>query len=207
MPDWITILGIIGTILGFAYMYLEYKAHYALWPVGIVWSVCYLVIFALQGFYAWSLTWIYYLFTNIYGAILWKKKNDESRKELPITHLPKKRILPVVFSCVVLTVPIWFFVKTYNPYVSAELDAGSLLILVSEAVSTSLGIVGMLLLAKKIAEQWIIWMVVNFLYLIANIYIKNVPITLFYVVYTTISVLGWIRWNKKAVTESTLDKN
>lgn len=200
MFDWITFLSIIGTLLGFVYLYLEYKAHYALWPVGIVWSICYMVLFAMQGFYAWSLTWVYYLFTNIYGAVLWKRKNGETQQELPITRLKKKWILPVVGSCIVLTVPIWFFVQKYNPYVSPELDAGSLLVLVCEAVSTSLGIVGMLLLAKKIAEQWIIWFIVNFLYLIANIYIKNVPTTLFYIFYTTMSVLGWMKWKKEAVS-------
>jgi len=190
-------LEIIGTVLGFAYMYYEYTAKFALWPIGIVWSVCYLTIFWIQGFYAWSATWIYYLFANVYGMITWRRETEQ-QGEYKITHLKKSWRLPVIISCVVLTIPLLFFVRWVNPYAQGDFNGEVLLVLISEAVSTSLGIVGMYLLSRKIAEQWILWIIVNALYLVANIYLRDWPLTLFYVIYTLFSVLGYIRWMREA---------
>lgn len=190
-------LEVAGAALGFAYMYFEYKAKFALWPVGIVWSLCYLVLFWIQGFYAWSLTWIYYLFANVYGLLTWQR-NGRTSEEYPITRMKKSWRFPVLAISFLLTIPLWIFVRKYNPYVHSEFDMGSLLVLISESLSTSLGIVAMYLLAKKVAEQWIFWIVVNSLYLVANAYIADWPLALFYLVYTTVSVLGWIQWKREA---------
>ncbi len=201
LENYIFVIEIIGTLLGFAYMYYEYTAKIALWPTGIVWSLCYLTIFWLQGFYAWSVTWLYYLFANIYGLVTWKRE-AEKQGEYKITRMRKSWWLPVIISSVVLTIPLLLFVRKFNPYVTADLNFGAVLIWVSEAVSTSLGIVGMYLLARKVAEQWIFWIIVNALYLIANIYIQDWPIALFYIAYTIFSVLGLVRWQKEAVRTS-----
>lgn len=187
----------IGTLLGFFYMYLEYKAKPALWPIGIIWSLCYLTIFLAQGFYAWSATWAYYLFANIYGMATWKRKAAETGDYL-ITRMKRSWRVPVILACIILTLPLIFFVKRYNPYVSASFDIGSCLVLFSEAVSTSLGIVGMYLLAKKVAEQWIIWIVVNGLYLVASLYVGNWQLAIFYMIYTPFSVMGWVRWKRES---------
>ncbi|MBO4232320.1 MAG: nicotinamide mononucleotide transporter [Bacteroidales bacterium] len=200
--NYIFILEIVGTILGFAYMYYEYKAKFALWPVGIVWAVCYLVIFWVQGFYAWAATWFYYLFANIYGLFAWKHE-EEKQGEYKITRLKKSWRWPVILSSVLFTVPLLLFVWKFNPYVADNFADGNLavaiILLISEAVSTSLSIVGMYLLSKKIVEQWIFWIIVNALYLIVNIYIQDWPLAVFYTAYTTMSVMGLVRWRSEAV--------
>ncbi|MBP5710500.1 MAG: nicotinamide mononucleotide transporter [Bacteroidales bacterium] len=198
--NYIFIIEIVGTILGFAYMYYEYKAKFALWPIGIVWSLCYISIFWIQGFYAWALTWFYYLFANIYGLFEWK--NEEKRQgDYKITRMKKSWRWPVVVVSIALTIPILFFVKRFNPYVTVPLTTEALFILISESVSTSLGIVGMYFLAKKVAEQWIFWIVVNALYLVVNIYIRDWPLSVFYVAYTAMSVMGLVRWQRDAAEQ------
>ena len=198
--NYIFIIEIVGTILGFAYMYYEYKAKFALWPIGIVWSLCYISIFWIQGFYAWALTWFYYLFANIYGLFEWK--NEEKRQgDYKITRMKKSWRWPVVVVSIALTIPILFFVKRFNPYVTVPLNTEALFILISESVSTSLGIVGMYFLAKKVAEQWIFWIVVNALYLVVNIYIRDWPLSVFYVAYTAMSVMGLVRWQRDAAEQ------
>ena len=85
-------LEIFATILGFIYLYLEYKAKYALWIVGLIWSLAYMFMFWKQGMIAWVITWGYYFIANIYGMIVWKK---EKQAESPPTHLIGRWLLPI----------------------------------------------------------------------------------------------------------------
>ena len=57
------IIEIIGTVIGLAYLYLEYKASVWLWPVGILMSIFYVFIFFHGKFYADAAVYLYYIGT------------------------------------------------------------------------------------------------------------------------------------------------
>lgn len=189
-------LEIFATILGFIYLYLEYKAKYALWIVGLIWSLAYMFMFWKQGMIAWVITWGYYFIANIYGMIVWKK---EKQAESPPTHLKGKWLLPIFLIITILMYPLWILEMKYNPL--AEFTW----IIFGTVFSTAIGFVGMYLLAKKIVEQWIIWIVVNLIYTVINFYtgyLSNEPThyltATFFFFYTFMAVLGYFNWKKMA---------
>ncbi len=188
---------ILATILGIVYLYLEYKAKYALWIVGLFWSACYVFMFWHQGMMAWVITWAYYFFANIYGMIAWKRKDNET--EQPPTNLKKSWIMPILLISVVLLIPLWLLEVQYNPY------ANNTWVIAGTVFSTAIGFTGMFLLAKKIVQQWFVWITVNLIYTAINIYtgyIGNQPThyftAAFFLGYTVMSVLGYLNWAKLA---------
>lgn len=58
---------IIGTVSGLIYLYLEVKEVVWLWPVGIITSGMYVVVFYDSKFYADMVLSIYYVIISIYG--------------------------------------------------------------------------------------------------------------------------------------------
>ena len=148
-------------------------------------SLFYLYIFAKVSCYAWALTYLYYLGANIYGIIIWKRNSAEN-SDSGISNLPKKyysRLLALTF---LLTLFIFFIITKYT---DTEIP-------VSESFSTALSVVGMWLLAKKYLQHWCVWMVVNAIYAIANLWMELYFTALLFAVYFVVSVLGFVRWRK-----------
>ena len=66
-----------------------------------------------------------------------------------------------------------------------------------DAFTTTGGILGTWMLARKILENWLIWIVVDLVSSGMYIY-KGLDVTvLLYVVYATVAVIGYRQWRKK----------
>ncbi len=177
---------IIGAVIGLLYLYLEYKANKWLWPVGVVMPVVYVWIFFQSKFYADMGINVYYFFASIYGWIYWTRHSQQEEKELPITHTPRRHILPLVVAGMVLFVVIAYILVQHTdspvPY--------------GDSLTTALSVIGMWLLARKHLEQWGCWFVVNLiscgLYLWKGLY----PTSVLFAIYTVISLFGYIKWKR-----------
>ena len=65
---------------------------------------------------------------------------------------------------------------------------------VADAFTTALSIVGLWMMAKKYAEQWLIWFVVDIVCSVLYFY-KQIPFYgVLYGVYTVISLFGYRKW-------------
>ena len=72
MP-WITEhwLEIFGALAGIIYVLLEIRQNIWLWPVGIVTSSVYIIVFFTSKFYADMSLQVYYLVISFYGWYAW----------------------------------------------------------------------------------------------------------------------------------------
>ncbi len=177
---------IIGAIIGLLYLYLEFKANKWLWPVGVVMPIVYVWIFFQSKFYADMGINIYYFFASIYGWVHWRKHKKSEQLELPITHTPRKYILPLTIIGILLFVALAFILVRFTdspvPY--------------GDSLTTALSILGMWLLTQKHVEQWWFWFVVNIvscgLYVWKGLYTTSI----LFGIYSIISVLGYFKWKK-----------
>ena len=176
----------IGAVIGLLYLYLEYKANKWLWPVGVVMPVVYVWIFFQNKFYADMGVNIYYFFASIYGWIYWTRHKRQEEVELPVTHTPRRHLLPLAVTGVILFAVIALILVRYTdspvPY--------------GDSFTTALSILGMWLLARKHVEQWLFWFVVNVvscgLYLWKGLY----PTATLFAIYSVISVFGYFKWKR-----------
>lgn len=182
-------LDLIGTIFGFVYLWLEYKASIYLWIVGIVMPAIYLFVYYKAGLYADFGINIYYLFAAVYGWIVWtygKKRGQTDEEELPVSRVKLRYVFPCVFIFIALFFVIaWILIHFTNSNVP-WLDS----------FTTSLSIIGMWLLARKYVEQWLVWIAVDAVSCGLYIY-KNLPFTAFlYGSYAVIAIFGFYKWKK-----------
>lgn len=186
-------LEIAGVIVGLAYLWLEYRASVWLWAANIVMPAIYIFIYAESGFYADMGINIYYLVASIYGWAAWLRRGDDGQP-LKITHTPRKMILPLTVVCTIAMVVITYILLNYTdstvPY--------------GDSFTTALSIVALYMLARKQAEQWLVWLVVDAVSCALYIY-KGIHLTAaLYGLYTVLAWIGYRRWIKMIEEDATL---
>lgn len=188
MFDTYQILDVVGTIIGLIYIYQEYKASIWLWLTGIIMPLVYTFVYYEAGLYADFGMQIYYTLAAIYGFLYWKfgkkKRNDD--EEIPITHFPKKLVLPSVLVFLVLWGTLYLILSKFTNSTVPVLDS----------FGNSLSFIGLWTLAKKYLGQWLIWIVVDVE--LAGLYVyKNIPFTAgLYTFYTIIAIAGYYKWKR-----------
>ncbi len=186
-------LEIAGVIVGLIYLWLEYRASVWLWAASIVMPAIYIFIYAESGFYADMGINIYYLVASIYGWVAWLRRGDDGQ-QLKITHTPRKMILPLITVGAIAMVVITYILLNYTdstvPY--------------GDSFTTALSVVALYMLARKQAEQWLVWLVVDAVS--CALYIsKGIHLTAaLYGLYTILAWVGYRRWLKMIEEDATL---
>lgn len=186
--NWIVdnIIEIIGTLSGLIFLYLEIKQNKWLWPVGLLTSVMYIYVFFVAKLYADMSLQFYYVFISIYGWIIWSYGSNQIKEELPVTHLSRK-LFVILFGVsmaiyVVISYVLVNFTDASLPY--------------WDAFTTALSIVATWMLARKILEQWLVWVTVNAVSLALYIYKGLYPTSVLFFFYTVLAIIGYLQWKK-----------
>ena len=200
-------LDITTTVLGLAYILLEYKASVWMWAVGFLMQVLGIVLYYQKGLYADCGMEFYYLAMTVYGYWRWvapshlpqlgeassaespAEKASPSRGRLEgasIRHFPKRLVLPwLILIGAVWALIYWLLVTFTNSNVP-----------VADSFTTALSIVGIWALAHKYLEQWFIWIAVDVVTSILYFY-KDIPFKAsLYALYVIIAIMGWFKWRR-----------
>ena len=182
------VLEIVGTIVGLAYLWLEYRASIYLWIASIIMPAIYIFVYYEAGLYADFGINIYYLGAAVYGWLVWKfgYKADGEAKEMPITHMPMRSWLKAVIIYIVAQFLIaWLLIN----YTDSDVPWW-------DAFTTALSVVGMWMLARKYLEQWGVWMVVDVVCVGLYIYKELYFTAGLYAFYAIVAGFGWLNWKK-----------
>lgn len=183
-------LEIVGTIIGFVYLWQEVKASIWLWLTGIIMPAIYTVVFYKSGLYADFGIQVYYIIAALYGFLFWKfgKKQD---KPLPIVHTSVRQGVILFLITVLVFIPIYLILTKFTDSTVPFFDSAT----------TALSIVALWMLAKKHVEQWFVWIAVDAvssaLYFYKGIYFTAV----LYAVYTVVAIYGYKKWNLMEKTQ------
>lgn len=177
---------IIGAVLGLLFLYLEIKENKWLWPVGLLSSVMYIFVFFRAKLYADMSLQVYYVAISIYGWVLWSR-GVQKINELRITRLR--------FSLAIRLFAITAIIYALIAYVLVKYTDGE--VPYWDAFTTALGIVATWMLAKKILEQWLVWVIVNAVSLGLYIYKGLYPTAILFFFYATLAIVGYFQWKKQ----------
>ena len=191
------ILEIVGTAVGLVYLWLEYKANVWLWLAGIVMPAIYIYVYYKSGFYADVGINVYYLFAGLYGWAVWMGKSFRNKRSgtgdgtgegasLPISRTPRRVWLPAILAGLAFFALIaWILIR----FTDSDVPYG-------DAFTTAFSIVALWMLARKYAEQWLVWLVVDVVCCALYFY-KGLNYTaVLYGLYGVISVFGYMKWLK-----------
>lgn len=184
-------LEITGTILGLIYIWLSIKQKMALWIVGLTQSVIYVYIFYHSQLYADSGLSLYYVFASIYGWIHWHKNNKIIEKEqIAISTLQTKDWLLYLFITLSITAPLYYILLNVPSLLGWQPSAFPFW----DSLITAASLVATWMLARKILEQWLWWIVIDFISLIV-FYLKGLyPTAGLFAIYTIMAVFGYLEW-------------
>jgi nicotinamide mononucleotide transporter len=183
--DTLRFLDVLGFLVGLVYLYLEYRASIWLWLASVVMPAIDMVLYFKAGLYADFGMAIYYCLAAVYGFAVWKYGTpDHEKRELPITHFPLSRVLPVTAVLATVWFGIWWFLSRHT----------NSTVPITDAFTTALSIVALWALARKYAEQWLMWLVVDAICCVLYVY-KGIPFkACIYGIYTVFAVFGYRKW-------------
>lgn len=181
------ILDILGTVVGIVYIVLEYRASIWLWAASIIMPLIDIVLYLEAGLYADFGMAIYYALAAVYGFAVWRffgGKDKETTAEMPITHFPRRRILPSIAVFILAWIAIYGILIRFT-------DSN---VPITDSFVNALSIIGLWALARKYVEQWIVWIVVDAVCCVLYAY-KGIPFkAALYGAYAIIAVFGYMKW-------------
>lgn len=183
--NWIEIL---GTLFGITYVFLSVRQNILTWLLGLLSSVFYIYVFFVSKFYADMVLQVYYVWVSIYGWYLWThgKHTKQGREDLPVIRMKKTLFLYLLVISIILWIGIYFILRELT---DSPLPFG-------DAFTTALSIVGTWMLAQKIIEHWLLWIVVDIVSLGLYVYKGLYPTSIMFLVYTMVAVWGFYEWRK-----------
>jgi nicotinamide mononucleotide transporter len=98
----------------------------------------------------------------------------------------------LIVVSLLLWVFIWLILKKFT---NSPIPVG-------DSFVTSLSIVATWMLARKIIEHWMVWIVVDLVSLLLFLYKCLYPTSILYGIYTIVAVWGYIEWKKDFTTKA-----
>jgi len=174
-----------GFTTGLLCVYLAAKNVIWNWPLAIISVVTYAFIFYEKHLFADTGLQLYFLVMNVYGWYHWSKKSPLDNVA-PVVSITKRQIYFSVIGVAAVTI----FLGSVLKYTTASYPY-------LDSFCAACSVVAQVLLARKVLENWLIWIFVNTIYV--GIYIaKDLHLTaIMYAVYIPIVVLGYIDWKKE----------
>ena len=181
----ILLLEIIAVFFTLICVYLTAKNNIWCWPTGIIGVAAYFILFFHIKLYAEVILQIIFLAQCTYGWYNWARIKD--KPPAPVRNVKSMwyvvLIIPVVM---VLYFPLKFYTDASIPLL--------------DSITTSVSLFANWTLAKRIIQNWYLWIFVDVLYVGMFIY-KEVYITsILYFVLLLLSIKGLRYWKKIIVT-------
>ncbi len=178
---------LIAALLGLIGIFLQIRQNTWYWLTSIIMVLLYIVVFFQSRFYADMSFQLYYLAVSIYGWYYWvKNKGKSDRAEITTSSLTKRQWLYCIICSVVFFFIIYFILTNFT---NSDVAFG-------DAFTTSLSIVATLLLARKILENWLFWIVVDAVSTGLYIYKGLYPTVVLFTALTALAVYGYFKWKK-----------
>ncbi len=187
------LLEYFGVASGLLYLFLEIKQHRAMWIVGFLTSFAYIFVFFFAKIYADMGLNIYYVAISIYGFRKWSESGEKRKKQEAETILYRRLTLRSLLGTVSATAVLYgLLYAVLHKWTDSPIPVG-------DAFTTAAGIVATWMLARRIIEHWIYWIIINFvsvyLYYLRDLY----PTMLLYFCYALLAFAGLYMWKKKGI--------
>ena len=186
IANWIEIIGVLISLI---YLYFSIKQKILLWPFGILSAIFYIIIYFNFKFYADMGLQVYYFFISIYGWIIWTSSDSRksNRTDSGIRNTTKTQwLLMAVIALVIWGLLFWIL----KEFTDSDIPGW-------DALTTSASIVATWMLARKLLEHWLLWIVIDLISMVLYIYKGLFPTTVLFAVYTIMAVVGYSTWRKK----------
>ena len=187
---------ILAVVLGLAYLILAIKQNIWCWPCAFVSTVIYTQLFWHVSLLMDAMLNVYYILMAVYGFWVWRSRSsacqiDEKTESndmiKPIIRWSKKTHVLVIGGVVILSVASGLLLDRFTQAAWPFLDS----------FTTWGSVVTTYMVAKKVLENWIYWLVIDaiamMLYIDRGLYFT----ALLFAVYLVMVIIGFNQWLKE----------
>jgi nicotinamide mononucleotide transporter len=181
---------LLAALTGFVCVYLNAKENVWGWPISIVSAFCYIFIFYEDTFYADMVLQGFFIAVGCYGWYAWLYGGDR-QDTLEVTRISRglavlAGVIGVVFSALVAYL------------LSTQTDAQQPVI---DSTLTVFSLIAQYLLARKILENWLIWIGVDIFYVPVFLGRGRYVTAALYFTYLVLAVMGYVQWRKRQAAQ------
>ncbi len=185
-------LELIGVVTGLTCVYLAAINNIWNWPFAMVSTGIYIFIFAEAALYADMGQNIYLFGINVYGWYYWSRQPADAPK-VPIIRMRREHLLWLIGLCAILTPILGFLLTWLAPLLHYQPAAFPYL----DSFCTVVSLTAQVFMARKILENWLIWVFVDVIY-VAIYLIKDLQPTAFmFAIYAVLAAKGYLDWRKE----------
>ena len=182
-------LELFGAITGALNVWLVTRERVSAWPLGIVNAVVYTIVFARAGLYSDTGLQVAYALLSVYGWWHWTQHGTQAPLAIGrVTTATSQRLLLIGIAIWVLLASITSRIPgSALPWLDAALVAGS--------------VVAQWMMTRKLLEHWIVWIVLDVVYV--GVFIsRGLRLTaLLYALFLLLAVLGLVQWTRSSRTQ------
>ncbi len=192
----------IAVFFGLLSVYFSIKQNIWVYPTGIISTVLFIYIMYVFGLLGDMLINVYYTVMSIYGWILWAKHSvDQIHVNVKKASLKDWQIGTFLFLGSLVFVGVVYY---YKPFIDNQFSMNNVKLgfyhldwaNYTDIITASLFFVGMYFMAKRNIENWIFWIVADFI-CIPMMYKKGLAITTIqYIIFTIMAIIGYLEWRK-----------
>lgn len=180
MPPW----EVLAVVLGITYVILAAKESLWAWGFAFFSTIIYTVLFWEGALVSSSFLNLYYMGMAVYGFILWR--GGESGEELKISVWDSRHLLMVIVAGVLVSFSVGYISQTYADAKHAYLDA---FVMIFSIIATWM-------LAKKILQTWIMWIVIDSAAIVLYWQSGYHATIILFVLYVVLAFYGYASWRK-----------
>lgn len=173
----------IAVALSMAYLLLAIKENLWCWPAAFFSTFIYTIMYWNGALLMESLLNFYYMYMAVFGWVVWRKGKANQAQRL-ITSWPVNRHVILIVLTTLASLAIGYVMQNYTHADFAYLDS----------FTTCFAVVTTYLVAKKVLENWLYWIVIDaasmYLYYEKGYY----PTLVLFIFYTVMAAWGFKTW-------------
>jgi len=186
----VTWLEVVAFVLSIAMVVLNIRVDPLGWPLAIVSSLLYFLLFWNSRLYGDASLQVFFAVIAAWGWWQWLRGTDESGQALQVRHLGAKGRIGVLVAIAIAWPATALFLRRFTDTDVPWWDA----------FPTAASVVGQWLLGRKYVENWPVWIAVNLVAVGLFVY-KGLWLTVvLYAIFVAMSLLGWRAWRQLAAT-------
>jgi len=183
----ITWLEIVAVVLSIAMVWCNLRVNATGWPLAIVSSALYGVLFAASRLYGEATLQLLFIVVASWGWWQWLRGRGGDGQPLGVHRMSKRQVVWIsgltLAAWPVLGLVLQRYTDSDVPYLDALPTAGS--------------VAGQFLLGRKLIENWAVWLAVN-VFSVGLFAVKGLWLTVFlYALFAALSVVGWRAWRAR----------
>ena len=181
---------VVGVVTGVLGVWLTTRQRIWCWPVGMVSVACFIAVFFRAKLYgAMGLQGVYVLLLA-YGWYAWRRGGRE-HAPLAVTRAPARLAAALAVASGLASAAAGYWLRTRTDEVLPWLDG----------FTTSFSLAAQWMQARKLLENWIVWIVVDLAYVGMSLS-QGLALTAgLYAVYVGLAVLGFRDWRRSMIAE------